>query len=148
MYYLNEIHLKNFCGYKDSSLSFSHNKKHNPISVFFGPNGEGKSSALQAIRLVSNPYQFFGRENDMFFRKLTFDKNYDPTAEGYVSPKNAMRIDAHYSNINGEIFKSSLDGKGMLSSTLDRYNSDQEGWTLYCDELVLGGNYCKYQTNY
>jgi len=133
MYYLNKIHLKNFCGYRDCRFSFSHNKNRNPISVFFGPNGEGKSSALQAIRLVSNPYQFFGRENDMFFRKLTFDKNYDPTAEGYICPKNSMSIVANYVDVNGDTFTSELDGKGVVSSSLDRYNSDQEGWTLYCN---------------
>ena len=133
MYYLNKIHLKNFCGYRDCRLSLSHNKKHNPISVFFGPNGEGKSSLLQSIRLVSNPYQFHGRKNDMFFRKLTFDKNYDPTAEGYVSPGNNMMISADYQDINGNVFNSELDGMGVVSSSLSRYNSDQEGWTLYCD---------------
>jgi predicted ATP-binding protein involved in virulence len=133
MYYLQNIHLKNFCGYKNCSLLFSQNKKHNPISVFYGPNGEGKSSVLQAIRLVSNPYQFFGRENDMFFRKLTFQKNYDPTAEGYVAPENNLLIKAEYVDIDGKTRSSTLDSKGMVESCLKRYNSDQEGWSLYCD---------------
>jgi predicted ATP-binding protein involved in virulence len=114
-------------------VSFSQNKKHNPISVFYGPNGDGKSNILQAIRLLSNPYQFFGRENDMFFRKLTFQKDYDPTAEGYVAPENDLLIKAEYINSDGETISSTLDTRGMVETCLKRYNSDQEGWSLYCD---------------
>ena len=133
MYYLQNIHLKNFCGYRNCSLSFSQNKIYNPISVFYGPNGEGKSSLLQAIRLASNPYQFFGRENDMFFRKMIFQKNYDPTAEGYISPENDLLIKTEYIDIDGNTRSSTLDGRGVVESCLKKYNSDQEGWSLYCD---------------
>ncbi|MBC8304626.1 MAG: AAA family ATPase [Pelagibacterales bacterium] len=133
MYYLKNIHLKNFCGYKDTSLSFSHNGKYNPISVLFGPNGEGKSTLLHAIRLISNPYQFFGRENDMFFRKLVFNEDYDPVIDGYIEPKHKLHLSAEYCDSNGEKYNSILDHKGLVESSLGRYNSDQDGWSMYCD---------------
>jgi predicted ATP-binding protein involved in virulence len=133
MYYLNNIQLTNFCGYNNNSFSFSHNGSHNPISVFFGPNGDGKSTVLQAIKLVSNPYQFFGRDNDMFFRKLTYHKDYDPIKDNFKPAKNELLINASYTDIDGNNYSSILDGKGIVESSLDRYNSDQEGWSIYCD---------------
>ena len=133
MYYLNNIQLTNFCGYKNNRFLFSHNGSYNPISVFFGPNGSGKSAVIQAIRLVSNPYQFFGRENDIFFRKLIWNKDYDPIVDNFKPSKNKLKIKANYTDIDGKSYSSILDGKGIVKSSLERYNSNQEGWTIYCN---------------
>lgn len=51
--FLKQIHLKNYCNYSDNVFSFMKNKK-DPYRFicFFGPNGYGKSSFLEAIYLL------------------------------------------------------------------------------------------------
>ena len=101
--------------------------------MFFGPNGYGKSTLLQAIRILSNPMQFTGRKNDLFFRKLTFDTNYDPTYYKLRKEKNKLFISGEFiDSETGEIYKTEvLDG--VVTSNLPHYNSDQDGWTIFSD---------------
>ena len=84
--------------------------------MFFGPNGYGKSTLLQAIRILSNPMQFTGRKNDLFFRKLTFDTNYDPTYYKLRKEKNKLFISGEFiDSETGEIYKTEvMDGLYFL----------------------------------
>jgi len=79
MFKLAGIRLKNFCGYRDTKIRFLDNQNQiQNINVIFGPNGSGKSSLLKAIELASNPYVYKGKDTEKMFRKLTFDRDYNP----------------------------------------------------------------------
>jgi len=81
--FLKDITFKNYCGFKDLYLNFLEDSHHNPLSLLFAPNGSGKSTVLNAIRILSFPWQFDGREVDLLFRKMTFHPDYNPTYAGF-----------------------------------------------------------------
>jgi len=134
MIYLKSIYLENFCGYKKFSLDFfDQNERFRPFTVFFGPNGFGKSTFLQSVRILSHPSQFFGRNNDLFFRKLTFDTNYDPTYYKYSKTKNKLKmVGTFFSSEDGKIYKTEVNDS-VVSTELPHYNSDQDGWCIFTD---------------
>jgi len=134
MIYLKSIYLENFCGYKKFSLDFfDQREKFRPFTVFFGPNGFGKSTFLQAVRILSHPSQFFGRNNDLFFRKLTFNTNYDPTYFKYNKTKNKLKmIGTFFSTDENKYYKTEVDDS-VVSTDLPHYNSDQDGWCIFTD---------------
>lgn len=133
MFYLKNIQFKNFCGYKDFELSFCKNNKPLPLCVFFGSNGTGKSTVLSGIRMLANPYQFFGRNNDLYFRKMTFHKDYDPTYSGFMLSQSDMLITGTFIDTNEKEYIVKIDKNGIVESQLPRYNSDQEGWAVFTD---------------
>lgn len=104
-----------------------------PISVFFGPNGTGKSTILSGIRILSNPYQFYGRDNDLYFRKMTFHEDYDPTYAGFIKSEREMILEGIFIDSSMKEYKVVLDTNGIVESELPRYNSDQEGWSIFTD---------------
>jgi predicted ATP-binding protein involved in virulence len=73
------VKMKNFCGYRDMEFNFYNNEKINPISVFFGPNGTGKTTVIKALNILANPHRLSGRDNDLIFRKLTYNQDFDST---------------------------------------------------------------------
>ena len=81
---LKSIYLKNYCGFRDIEFNFTTNGTINPISMFIGPNGIGKSSILNAIQLLSSASKHYGRETTLMFRKITYDPNYDPAIQEYM----------------------------------------------------------------
>jgi predicted ATP-binding protein involved in virulence len=133
MFYLKSINFENFCGYKKIVLSFFKDNKPLPLSVFFGPNGTGKSTILSGIRIISNPYQFYGRENDLYFRKMTFHEDYDPTYAGFMKSSREMMLEGTFVDVEMKEYKVIIDKNGIIDSQLPRYNSDQEGWSIFTD---------------
>lgn len=81
---LKSLHLENYCGFRDTFFNFA-DEAGNPKSLvcFFGPNGCGKSSLLEAISLVSSAYRFYKKETDLLFRKRTYSADYNPTWTEY-----------------------------------------------------------------
>ncbi len=104
-----------------------------PLSVFFGPNGTGKSTILSGIRIISNPYQFYGRENDLYFRKMIFHEDYDPTYSGFIASSRKLSLKGVFFDNTGKEYFSHIDQNGIVETTLPRYNSDQEGWSIFTD---------------
>lgn len=133
MFYLKSIDFINFCGYKELKLNFFNQDKPIPLCVFFGPNGTGKSTVLSGIRMISNPYQFYGRENDLYFRKMIFHEDYDPTYSGFVNSTREIKLIGTFINKDNKEYKVELDKNGLVHSDLPRYNSDQEGWSVFTD---------------
>ena len=83
--------------------------------------------------MISNPYQFYGRENDMYFRKMIFHEDYDPTYSGFMASERELKLNGSFVDSEGKEYSVSLDKNGIVSSDLPRYNSDQEGWSVFTD---------------
>lgn len=91
---LKKIKLINFCGYKNFELDLENNNIDQWL-ILFGTNGCGKSNFLSAIQYLSYPWSLSSRPDcTMFFRKLTFHKDYLPGFEAYEKNKNNMHIEA------------------------------------------------------
>ena len=76
---IKSLHLKNYCGYLDTKLDFTDSGDIKPLALFFGANGVGKSSILNAINLLGNAYQYENKDSSLSFRRLTYSTNYDPS---------------------------------------------------------------------
>lgn len=104
--YLKKIHLKNYCNYSDNTFDFMKNKK-DPYKFicFFGPNGYGKSSFLEAIYLLFS--SFDNRPQDRNSANLL----------KYVKNDN---LDTIYENM-----KTDLNQKNMLISGIFDYKQKE-----------------------
>ena len=92
---LKEIKLHNFCGYKDFFLSFT--KPDGSIrrwSMFYGPNGIGKSNFLRAVDSLANPKRFLQKKNLVSFRKYKYHHDYRPGVELLYEDVNDLRMEA------------------------------------------------------
>ena len=76
---IKNLRLTNFKGYENIFFDFTHENIINPLSLFFGPNGTGKSTVLEAIQIVSNPKRNKARQLNLVFRRYTHQKNFDPS---------------------------------------------------------------------
>ena len=133
--FLAGIRLKNYCGYKNTNFPFINQEtgEIKKFCVIYGPNGIGKSSLLEAIRLIGNPFIYQGKNTELMFRKLTHHPDYDPTytfIKEKVSP-NRMRIDGVFDK-DGEYKSITISNKGLVSSDLSEkprgyvYNLDAD----------------------
>jgi predicted ATP-binding protein involved in virulence len=123
MNYLAGIRLKNYCGYRDTNLRFINldGGEIKRVNVIFGPNGEGKSTLLEAISLVSNPFIYSGRDCSLMFRKKTYHPDYDPTYAEFKEIKGGMEIEGVFSTSDG--FKTiEINNKGLVRSNLEHKN--------------------------
>ena len=90
---LKKLSLKNYCGYHSAEFDFSTKKNTlKNLVCFFGPNGCGKTTLLTAINVVSSAPRFYGRGYDLFFRKMTYHPDYEPSYERYQDVKNKMEL--------------------------------------------------------
>lgn len=99
MLYLKTIHLQNFMGYRNVSFDFFNTNQKKSICIFFGQNGIGKSTILNAISLVNGAINLKNRDNSLYFKKLVYNTNYDPVYSNVLEKenlvqKNEMRVEA------------------------------------------------------
>lgn len=86
--FLKRLELENYCGFEKLNLDFKKN-----VSILYGQNGNGKSTILNAISKLSNPWRFMGnRSPDLIFRKLTFNEEYDPTYSELSLPDKKLEM--------------------------------------------------------
>ena len=97
------LQLKNYCGYRDITFDFSDTDGGiKPISCFFGPNGCGKSTGLDAISMLSATYRLTGRRVDLVLRKCTYHPDYDPTVAGFINSPEPMELIGVFATENGD----------------------------------------------
>lgn len=131
------IRLKNYCGYKEEvSLNFlNKNDEPNRIIVIYGPNGEGKSSLLEAIRLVGNTYIYHNRDCRLLFRKLTYNEDYDPTygfmkdAKNNITTEHLDRVGTDIEENDPSIKRNEIDFEAEFDKLVENnpYNMEVEG---------------------
>lgn len=84
---LKKMRLKNYCGYRDSEFDFTNDKGEvKNFAVLYGANGCGKSTLLNAVRILSNASLYRSDENrdqSLYFNKMVFSQNYEPTSQKY-----------------------------------------------------------------
>jgi predicted ATP-binding protein involved in virulence len=102
---LKSIRFTNFGGHRDTFFDFTENGRAKPLILLYGPNGYGKSTVLEGIRITSNPYIFDGRNlaPDIYLRKYVYDEDYQATTDAISGKiKNPMRVEALYETSQGD----------------------------------------------
>lgn len=133
---IKKIRLQNYCGYKDTTFSFENDGKINNFSAFFGPNGCGKSTVLEAVNLLCNSKRFAflnfqdEKERPLQFRKLTFNKEYMPGYEAFQAPTAYPMILTGWFDVDGKEEKIEINSHTGVSGELP-YNSS--GHVLFID---------------
>ncbi len=112
------VHLQNYCGYSDCTFDFSDK----PFSVFYGPNGIGKSTCLDAIRMAGNAAMFrrtpIEDGPNLLLRKSILDEDYIPTVDSMKKAvKNPMLIEVVFKTDDGDK-KVVIDNQGTLLNEL------------------------------
>lgn len=123
--YLTKLRLKNFCGYRDTTFNFlKKDGKPYPYICLFGPNGDGKTSFLHAIMLLTSSHRGRSREHILqSLRKYVYSTDYDPTYNRIHSDDDAsvkdteMLIEGTYT-IHGKEYIVQLTELGYIRNDL------------------------------
>ena len=104
---IRSLELSNYAGFnKRSVFRFTYNNgSYKPLCVFFGPNGCGKSTGLNAIAVLSRAKAYSKRKKDeenLLLRKMQFHPDYDPNYAGFTKYKEDMEMIAIFENHVGE----------------------------------------------
>lgn len=75
---LKRFNVENYCGYRKASFDFTDGANPKPLAVFYGPNGIGKSSLINGVKLVGEASRYTSRPMDIAFRKMVFNVDYNP----------------------------------------------------------------------
>src|ERR1035437_1758355 len=117
MMIIKKIRVVNFCGYEDSTFEFTQ-----PMSLFYGPNGCGKTTVLEAVRIVSNPQVFTGRRlgAETYLRPLIRDEDYIPYADAILEKeKEHLLVEASFLDLDGKEYIVKLDETGFIRNDLE-----------------------------
>lgn len=108
---LKNIRLVNFGGYEDTFFDFSSPAGAlfgNPIkslALFYGPNGFGKSTVLEAVKIICNPLVLQDRPTStaVLLRSKIRDDDYNPTCDAVSNKeKRSMRVEATFLTEDGD----------------------------------------------
>lgn len=89
---LKHLKLENYCGYPSIDLSFIKDNKPINFNLFYGENGIGKSSILEAIYILSVASRLSTRDNSLLFRKLIRHNDYNPVEAGFKPAERTMSV--------------------------------------------------------
>lgn len=142
MIQLCKLVLKNYCGYKKFEKKFKRNDVIPPWIILYGPNGIGKSNLLNAIEMLSNPWRYKHNTSGVFFRKLTYSDNYNPSYEGFDNKLTDLYMEAIFS-INGQDkkviienhWKKKLEYSEIYEKEIITARQDEEKSGIIVDEL-------------
>jgi len=111
---IKSLELEFFTGFESAKFDFYRsNGSRKPICAFYGPNGCGKSTALEAIRMLGNILMYSERANDLLLRKLIYHPNYDPTLPHFMTSDNDMRMAATFVDDEGNELRNEITSKGV-----------------------------------
>ena len=123
MFKIKKIRLQDYCGYRDVEFDFTDkNGKPKQLITFFGPNGCGKSSILEAVSILSRAHTFYGRDTRYLFRKITYNPEYDPI---YTEYKEQYVQGLEQKLIDGKILSREYAEK--IQAELNKYNMTLTG---------------------
>jgi predicted ATPase len=164
---LKKIRLVNFGGYEDSTFEFTEGNAEVidgyippsireslnqviPISLFYGPNGIGKSTILEAIRFVANPMVFYGRQQapDVYLRPWIRDTEFIPLSDHVLKKQKAqMRVEALFTDGQRD-YDVHLSNVGFEKMELpDRPEGAASGGYFYYVDADNPMNWAKFQLN-
>lgn len=104
---IRSLELSNYAGFnKRSVFRFTNNDgSYKPLCVFFGPNGCGKSTGLNAIAVLARAKAYTRRKKDednLLLRKMRFHPDYDPNYAGFAKFNEDMEMIAIFESENGQ----------------------------------------------
>lgn len=121
---IRQLIVKNYAGFDTEVLfDFTQNKVFKPINMFFGPNGCGKSTALNAILLLSRAKAYARRdksESNLLLRKLQFHPDYDPNYAGFTKYTDSMEIKGIFCDESKEFVVHIKDDDVVQNDLIDR----------------------------
>lgn len=118
---IKKLILENYCGYRNSTFDFTNNGVMNPINLFFGPNGTGKSSLLDALNILSMSHRLSTKNNDMYFRKMIYHEDYEPSYVGFEKSNHSMKIEGIFETDKGEK-RILITDKGIEVNEVERFS--------------------------
>lgn len=122
---LKSLHLMNFGGYEDVKFDFSQNDVAKPLCLFFGPNGIGKSTILDAIKFVTNPLVFQGRDMgaSAILRSYVYDEQFIPYADHVLKKqKKHMEVNALFETDDGDK-RVAMSNEGFVLNELSKVHN-------------------------
>ena len=93
---LKKIKLVNYCGYRDFELDLTDGDNIKNWTVFFGPNGVGKSNFIRAVDLLARPSAFTKKKNILTFRKLKYHHDYIFGVETMYDEVNELKMEGTF----------------------------------------------------
>jgi energy-coupling factor transporter ATP-binding protein EcfA2 len=138
---LKEIKLKNFCGYKDFYLSFVNpDNSIRKWTVFYGPNGVGKSNFLRAVDVLSNPIRLKGKKNHVSLRKVKYHPDFRSGVETLYENMSNLYMEAIFlcgknerkvvleDNVQGQLYAGRKLVEGEISGvSIDEFQPGESG---------------------
>jgi len=127
---LKSIKLKNYCGYKDFELDLTDGNSVKRWTMFFGPNGVGKSNFIRAVDLLSRPKAFTLKKNILTFRKLKYHHDYISGAEPMYEHVNDLKMEGVFLVDGVEkrvVLEDNIKGIIFAGRTVDENNGEISG---------------------
>ncbi len=112
---LKKMKIVNYCGYRNFELDLSDGEGVRKWTIFYGPNGVGKSNFIRAVELLASPKIFKQKKNILTLRKLKYHHDYVYGAEPMYDEVNELTIEATFL-VGGEEKKVILEDniKGVI----------------------------------
>jgi hypothetical protein len=127
---IKSLRMINFGGYRDTTFNFDAQQQ--PVALLYGPNGFGKSTVLEALRICGNPLVFEGREKgpSLYLRPWIYDPCFVAGADLVVQNKAKLVIDAVFADENEDEYNVVLSNNGFLLNELPPLHN---GHVFYAD---------------
>lgn len=118
---LKSISLQNYCGYYNVDLNFNKTGTPNRLTVFYGPNGIGKSTFLQAPQLLLPNMEMFNLER--FLTTITYSGDADREYQAFRSSElGPLRIAGVFDD-NGVEKQNIIENNGFIRREINEQNT-------------------------
>lgn len=117
--------LKNYAGFKGENkfIFTKDNGSFKSLNVFFGPNGCGKSTGLNAIAVLCRAKAYAKRdptETNLLLRKMQFHPDYDPNYQGFTKYSDEMEIIGNFWDGKKDLIVHIKDDEVIRNDLVDR----------------------------